>query len=217
MTTRHIIEVDTFFLLAIGIAFGALVAVYNAHKPPQRSSFIMPVIGSNQNEAQTATPTPSLPSKVETSSQVSPDGTKTLFMTTTTHTGGSKTYVVSAGSDSQKEQLYTTTLSPSESMSIPFNTWSPDNAYVFLSMSTASGSSALVMRSDGKGFTDSQPFFDIGALFLEKNTGTMYQETTGWASDTLLIINSTSSNGEKGPSYWFEVPSKAIIQLSTLF
>jgi hypothetical protein len=223
MTVRHQIELDGASFLVAGAIFGIFFAVYLNRIPKMRSSFAIPVV----QDTPSPTPSPTLsPSPVplfipatETSSQVSPDGTKKLTMTITTTRNGNKTYAFTASDADNTNQnlIYSVSLPPTESMTIPYNTWSPDNAYVFLAQSTQAGGSALVMRANGQTLSDGQQFDNVTELFTARNTGNTYQETTGWASETLLIINTKNPDGSKGPSYWFEVPSKAIIQLSTVF
>ncbi len=205
-----------------------LFAVASAHKPTTKTSFPIPVMQSLQNPFQQAgslpiitlspSPTPFLKPAVETSTQVSPDGTKKLSLTVTTnHDTSTYAFTTSDGADTKQESLYTITLPKGQSLDIPFNTWSPDNAYVFLERKTATESSALVMKADGQPFGNGSQYLDVGTTFSAKDTGNAYQETTGWASETLLVVNSTQTDGSKGPSYWFEAPSQAITQLSTQF
>ncbi len=223
MTIRHQIELEGFSFIVAGAIFGVFFAVYLNRAPKIRSSFVIPAIQNSQEPtpALSLSPTqaPTFIPKIETSSQISPDGTKKLTMTSTTNRNGSITYAftTSEADDTNKNSIYSVTLSPPENITIPFNTWSPDNAYVFLVQSGGSENSALVMRANGQTLPDGQQFDNVTELFTAKNTGSIYQETTGWASETLLIINTKNQDGSKGSSYWFEVPTKAIILLSTQF
>ncbi|MCL5114060.1 MAG: hypothetical protein M1372_02745 [Patescibacteria group bacterium] len=220
MKKQHVIEQDTIFLLAVSIIAGVVFAAYFNHKPNIRFSFSLPSVQNFQKSASTSAPTPTLASlqKTETFSQVSPDGAKKLVMTVTTNKNKSKTYIFTAsGETSATPSIYAMALPDKESMSIPFNTWSPDGAYVFIQHNTSSGSGVLVVKGNGQPFEGGQQYLDVSALFAAKNTGNIYQEATGWASETLLILNTTQPNGSKGSSYWFEAPSKGIIQLSTEF
>lgn len=213
MTIRHQIELDMVLLL-VAASVGIVFAMYYNNKSKISSSFSVPVMQDFQKQLATPAPAP----KVETSSQESPDGTKILTMTVTTK-DTSKTYAftTSDAANTNQQSIYSITLSGKESMSVPFNTWSPDNKYVFLIHNTTTGSEALVMKDNAQPFAEGEQYFNVTTLFTAKNTGNTYQETTGWASETLLIVNTTLQNGSKGSSYWFEVPSKAIIQLSTEF
>jgi len=220
MTIRHAIELDTLSLLAISAIAGIVFAAYLNHKPNTRYSFSLPVMQASQDSTPTPTPSeaPVAPT-AEVFSQVSPDGTKKLTMTVITNKDASKTYAFATSdvANTNQQSIYKITLPNTENMGIPFNTWSPDNAYVFLQQNMATSSGAIVMKANGEPIVEGQQYFDVAALFNAQNTGNTYQETTGWASGTLLIINTTQTDGAKGPSYWLEIPSKAIIQLSTPF
>lgn len=241
MTTRHAIELDSVFLLAVSAVAGSVFALYFNHKPNIKSSISLPVMQNSQgptsipasastivsNSTSTVTSTPAatpLPTPItsknaEKFSQISPDGAKILTMTVTRNKDDSKTYAfaTSDSASTNQQSIYSKTLLGTGNMSIPFNTWSPDNNYVFLQQNGATTSGAIVMKADGQPLVEGEQFFDVISLFTAKNTGNSYQETTGWASETLLIVNTKQQDGSKGPSYWFEVPSKAIIQLSTQF
>jgi len=216
MTTRHQIELDMIlFSIAAGVV-GTVFALYFNHKPNIRNSLTLPVMQELQNPSPTLIPTP----KIETSSQISPDGAKLLTMTVTTNKN-TKTYAftTSDGTNTNvnKVSIYTAILPSTENMSIPFNTWSPDNAYVFLQHNTASSSGVIAMKANDQPFADGKQYIDVTGVFNAKNTGNTYQVTTGWASPTLLIVNSTTQDGSKGPSYWVEIPSQTVIQLATQF
>lgn len=214
MTTRAI-EMDTIFLLGISAIAGVVFAISSNHKPNISYSFSVPVVQDYQNPISTLSPIP----LTKTSSQISPDGTRIIKLTATTNKDTSVTYtfITSDSTNQNQQSIYATTLPNTESISIPFNTWSPDDKYVFIEHNMTNGSEALVMKADGKPIAEGEQYFNVTTLFTAKNTRDVYQETTGWASETLLIINTTGQDGSKSSSYWFEVPSKAIIQLSTEF
>lgn len=215
MTTRHVLEWDILFLLSCSVIGGIVFAMSFNHKPNIRSSLSFPVMQNFPNPSSTLVPTP----KIETSSQISPDGSKNLAMKMIINNDTSKTYTFTTSdtTTANQQSIYSAILSNTENMSIPFNTWSPDNAYVFVQHMTASGSGVLVMKANGQPLTGGEQYLDVKPLFTAKITENTYQEVTGWASETLLIVNTKRQDGSKGPSYWFEVPSKAIIQLSTEF
>ena len=201
------------FILAAGI--GLFLAFYTTHRPQLPTKISLPVIQTHENPTPILTPLIPQPQVI---SQISPDGAKQLTMTVTTSKDLTKTYTfVTSDADGSNQQTIYTSPDTTDSLSIPFNTWSPDDKYLFLTYTASSSAEALVMRADGKPLTDTEPTFNAKTIFDAKNTGNTYQETTGWASETLLIINTTVSDGSKGPSYWLEIPSLAIIQLSTQF
>lgn len=215
MTTRHQLtfELEALSIIVISACLGIILAMYFYNKP---KTFSLPVIDMQLNPTPTVAPLP----QVETSSQISPDGTKKVMMTVSFKSDSTtKDYVVkTANSDgTNQQQIYAATLPVSESLTLPFNSWSPDDKYFFIQHMTQSGSEASIFRADGASMTSTDQSFNAKELFVARSTSYTYQEITGWASESLLIINTTQADGTKGPSYWLEVPSKAIIQLSTEF
>lgn len=213
MTTRHVIELDTFFLLTISAVSGIVFAMSSSHKQSISYSLSVPV-----NEIVQSPIPPSIPSTIEKFTQTAPNGANMLRMITTNRDSG-KTYeiLVSDLANNNQKLIYSATLPVTESITVPFNAWSPDNKYLFIEHNTPKGNEAIVIKSNGDPVIQGEVNPNIAALFAAKKTGYTYKETTGWASETLLIVNTTGQDGSKGPSYWFEVPSKAIIQLSTQF
>jgi hypothetical protein len=129
------------------------------------------------------------------------------------------TYDLSAADSNGANQRYflTKTLNSSKSMTIPFNAWSPDDKYFFIEEKSENSKSVFVFKATGEQFEGGETYLDATDLFNQKQTGNNFDVATGWASESLIIINTTNADNKKGPSYWFEVPSKAIIQLSTEF
>ena len=175
-----------------------------------------------QNESRASTPpkiiVPSVNPilKIETASQISPDGTKNLKMKKIPDSDGSYAYVftVTDGSGANEYALYTAKVQNPENLSIPFNTWSPDNKYLFIQKNE---NGALVFKANGEPIISGKTYYDVGEIFTDKIKNVSPSLVTGWASPTLLIVNTVKEDNIKGPSYWFEVPSKAIMQLSSQF
>jgi hypothetical protein len=209
-TLRRQIELESFFLISI-VAAASLFLVVSRNNPPQFNIVLNTPIASTQ--AEVVSP------KITIFSQISPDGTKKVIMKTTENSDNTITYDFStADENSVNEQpVFSKVLVSSESIAIPFNTWSPDNKYFFMQENSAGNKNVLVFKGSGDQFADTQKYLDATDSFNQKNTGNNFGEATGWASESLIIINTTKADGKKGPSYWFEVPSKAIIQLSTEF
>ena len=131
---------------------------------------------------------------------------------------GSTTYTLSvADADEKKQVLFREALGTGESMAIPFNTWSPDNKYFFITMQTKQGPRALIFKASGEAFSENDFYVDATAIFAKRDTGFVFDEATGWASESLLLINSKTKDNIKGPSFWLEVPSTAVIRLSIEF
>jgi len=154
--------------------------------------------------------------KVDFASQTTPDGTKILSMTRTQNSDKTYTYIFSVEDESgdNKKQIYTVTIPVSENMSVPFNAWSPDNQYLFIQKNT---DNALVFKANGESVTDGQLYFDIKDSFEKKVTTVVPRAITGWAANRLIIVNTLKTDSAIGPSYWFEVPSKVVVKLSSLF
>ncbi len=219
MTTRRQIELDSFVFLAFAAAVGITFAIITTnHVPKIQSPLSLPVMQIAQiTPTQTEAPTPT-PAKPTTVFQTSPDGTKTLYMTVTP---GVKTtsylFVVSSDNDITRQTVYSITLPNSQSMSIPFNTFSPNDTYFFVQQNTATGNSSLVLRTDGTTLTNNASYVNVTNIFKSKEPSALYDTTTGWASDTLLIILTKNPDKTEGTSYWFELPDEAVIPLATEF
>lgn len=215
MTRRHQIELESVSFILIAIFSASFFVWKSNHNFQQQFYSDTPVIAENTFPKIVA-PTLNPVLKIETSSQISPDGTRKLAMKKTHNTDGTLTYLftVTDGTGSNEHEIYTTKSEGSENLNIPFNAWSPDDKYVFIQKNE---SDALVFKATGEPIIKDQEYFDVGDLFKEKIKNVTPTLVTGWASETLLIVNTQKEDATKGPSYWFEVPSKAIIQLSSAF
>lgn len=109
--------------------------------------------------------------------------------------------------------LYSKTVSLGH-MELPFNSWSPDDKYVFVSENTGGIKRFYVFKANGETFSNGEEYIDVIPKFESANTGLKLENVTGWDSENLLHISTLLENGEKGPGFWFEIPSKAIIRLS---
>lgn len=211
--TKTIIKTTGAALFAAILGF--IVALY-VHTPQSFTVFAR--IPNTQTPLISPTTTPAKPSTV---SQTSSDGTKKIIIAEIQNADTTKTYYVSVADSAglHASPIFTKTLDQTKTMILPFNTWSPDNKYFFIQEQTTTGmvTGILALQATGKPFANGQPYLDVTNVFINRNTGYTLREATGWASETLIIINSVTPENKKGPSYWFEVPSTAIIQLSTDF
>lgn len=142
------------------------------------------------------------------------DGSMTLELKRTFDSGsGMQTYsYIVSGSPTP---IFTKTVGTRNSMSIPVNSWSPENKYVFIEEINEQGEkNYLVLKADGEPIIRDQQYFDVRELFAAKKTKYILDEVTGWASPTLLILTTKKDEDTSGLSYWLEIPSKAILQLS---
>jgi hypothetical protein len=141
----------------------------------------------------------------EIKSMDSPDGKKTLVMKKTKAENGIK-YSFSV---SEKE-IFTKIVDSSVFFSIPYNTWSPDNKYIFLKETEITSASYFVLSVSTDSFTQDDKTANITDLFAKKYPDLKINDVTGWGGINLVIVNADYS-------YWFEMPSKNFIRLSTRF
>lgn len=214
MTIRKVLEVETISLLFIAAIVGSVMVWYNNYKFEQKFKVVSPLV-SNDLGPKIISPTVNPTLQVETASQISPDGTKMVHMKAVHNSDNTYTYTFS-DSDALGEnevQLLSQTVPESEKMSIPFNTWSPDNKYVWIQ----DGKNALMFLSSGDPLATDSAYLNVTDLFSNAIHTSNFYEATGWSSPTLFIINTIKDNNTRGSSYWFELPSKRFIPLATLF
>ena len=100
---------------------------------------------------------------------------------------------------------------------VPDNTFSPDNKYVFLIENAGGIKSYIVFKANGEAFSDTQSSVEIASLFEQKVPGFKITDVTGWAAPNLLIVNTDKAEGGEGPSFWFSVNSENFTKLSNRF
>ena len=212
MTTVRKIELESIFLISIVAAASLFFVLQKNNQGLFNSSGVR--IGSINSPVSTSTP------QQDVFSQISPDGTKKVVMKIVHNKDDTKTYsfyTSDNSGDGNEKFIFEKTLDTSVYMTIPFNTWSSNNQYFFIQENAVSGKSILAFQASGEQFSDTEKYFDVTEIFKSKETGNNFAEATGWASESLIIINTKKEDGTKGPSYWFEVPSKAVLILATEF
>jgi hypothetical protein len=142
----------------------------------------------------------------------SPDGKLTLAMKVTKN-GNGITYSFSVSG----KEIFTKTVDLATTISIPGNSWSPNNKYIFLKEENIAGTKFFALSATTASLSQSDQTANITDLFTQKYPDFKISDVTGWGGINLIIINSVKSDGNRGPSFWFEVPGKLFIQLSTLF
>ncbi len=160
-----------------------------------------------------ASPILALPSVTQVHSS---DGKMNLVMHTINQNGiQNLTFTVSDIKGNNPKVIFNRSVKLPESMMIPPNTWSPDNKNLFLEEKSAQGErNFFVFKATGEKFTQDDAYLDVGTLFTAKKPEYALYDATGWASETLLIILTRDGNGQKGPSYWFDITSRSFIQLA---
>ncbi len=152
-----------------------------------------------------ATPSPT-PAPVVTS-QESPDGSTTA---TLTRTGDVTTLAV------KNTVIYTAHTGSVTVLSLPANTWSPNNKYLFIKEVNPVVTTYLVMKGDGTPFGKDLPSLDVASYFAANYPGATITEVTGWASPYLLVVNIKNAAGAK-QSLWFDITSHHFIPLAEYF
>jgi hypothetical protein len=166
------------------------------------------------------TPTPALIAKsyipsVSNTSQISSDGTKTATLRTIQNNDGTDTYDITS-SDSTTF-MFSKTLPANESISIPYNTWSPDNRYFFIQENTGTNADVMVFNDNGDPFGNNVQYLDLSADFSKDAPNALFDQASGWAADNLIVILTKNSDGSEGTSYWYGVPDESITPLATKF
>lgn len=220
-------ELETLFIIIFASAVSMFLIFNNHHKTDFNVSAAVP---SFLQVTPLPTPTPSpvpatitplaptITPTVQTTAWNSSDGTMIVSMVIQTNSNRTKTYsfFTSVSGNNTKTAIFSKTLDKNSSMSIPFNTFSPDNTYLFLQDSENDGNHFLVFKTNGESFANGQNYLDVTSAFQKHTSNYTLHNVTGWASDTLLIIE-TTNNDKPSTSFWFDVTSQGFIPLSTQF
>lgn len=198
-----------FIILATGISLAFLT---------QRNNKIDNRVFSALPDFPTSTPIIIIPGPIQTTSMDSPDGTRTLTMEKQQIKDYVKySFFTSIKSETAKQIIFGKEEISSQNLSIPYNTWSPDNVYVFLKEFTPTINNYYVFYTSGNNFPDNSQFLNIQTLFAQKVSGYIIEDVTGWAAPNLLIVNTKANEGGNKVSFWFDVTSQSFIQLGTYF
>ena len=146
----------------------------------------------------------------------SPDGNMNLIMEKTT--SGENTmfsFKVEEIETGTKKTVFSKTVLAGTSIQISPNAWSPDNKLFFIKEVSVGSANYFVFKAGGEPFVNGEDYIEVLPAFVNKNTGYTLADVTGWDSETLLHVFSKKEDESRGPSFWFEIPSKAIIQLAS--
>jgi len=206
ITVRQSVEI--FFIILLGTALAFFVTIQR-NNTSGRSLFSRASVPIAQIPAPTE-----VPAGPQQFIMDSPEGSKTL---TLEKKGSVYTLFTSDKSSDQKISVFQKDEPGSQSLEIPFNTWSTDNKYVFLKEITPDINNYLVFQASGTLFTNDKASISVQEVFKEKVPNYIIEDVTGWAGNTSLIVNAKSIEGDKKVSFWFEVPSQSFIPLGTYF
>lgn len=169
---------------------GVIMALESHKQPPDAPLDIPPVV-----EAQTQPQT----------SVVSPDGKFSLILR------GDSLSLTNLLDNTRKE-LSIKTASSSSELTIPANTFSPDDKYIFLKQLDLGQANYFALR-----IADTSKIMDISSLFVAKYPDFVITDVTGWGGMGLIVVNTDKVGGGIGPSFWFDVYTQSFIRLSTRF
>ncbi len=130
-----------------------------------------------------------------------PDGTKTISMKVINNPDNSNTYTfVVTDNKGGKIDLFGKTLLKEKSMSLSPNAWSPDNKLVFIQENDGKKITGIdVFNGSGQPFSNGDRYINVIPLYDTHVTTHNFKEATGWAAETLIIINTTESDGSRWP------------------
>ncbi len=172
---------------------------------------------NNNTPAPITVVTPTSPPNVPQKTEVhSPDGTVKAILTSQKQDNDTTTYTVMAAKITGENQKYIFSKSGDNQTSIvlPQNSWSPDNKYLFILEKNKDIITALVFKASGEVFANGTQFLDVTPLFLAKNKTLEITNITGWASPSLLYVQTKTESLTKGPTFWFDIDSKNFLQLA---
>lgn len=129
------------------------------------------------------------------------------------------TYSLTMTNESTGSQntIFTDTLPTGSSLSIPLNTFSSDDKYIFLKQVSPQQTNYLVLTSSGNPVSKDAQTLDFSSLFETREPNYVITDATGWAGPTLVVINTNKADGSLGPSFWFDVSTNSFIPLATRF
>ncbi len=148
----------------------------------------------------------------------SPDGKMSLTMKQKKGDGTvTYTFLIADEETGSQREIFFKTVPSGTVFTVPNNTFSSDNKYVFFKEISLGSVDYYILTSSGEPVYKDTQGFNFSSLFNEKHQDYVITDVTGWAGPTLVVINTDKSGGGTGPSFWFDVASKSFIQLSSRF
>jgi len=126
-------------------------------------------------------------------------------------------FKVTTSADGSYKEVFRKTVPVGTTVTIPANTFSPDNKYLFLKETSSGGTKYLVLSASGASLTEDGSDLEISSLFEAKYPDYKITGATGWGGMTLIVFNTGKKDGGVGPSFWFDAVSHSFIQLSSQF
>ena len=175
-----------------------------------------PKTGTTSFAAENSPPPTDKNSKVDISA---PDGKYTFSVENKILDNGNLTQTFSMTNEADKTTavIYTKESAKENVITVPYNSFSPDDKYIFLEYPSGGKLIHIVLRTDGLDIKTDNKFVEIESSFSQKNPDYKITEVTGWGGINLIVFNTNNKDGELGPSWWYDVTSFSFILLSTRF
>lgn len=150
---------------------------------------------------------------------ISPDGKYTLTMDTKEVGSDNIEQKFYISSDTMVEivELNTDDLLKGGIITIPFNTFSPDNKFIFLMQTVSEKAEYFVLRTDGEKILGDKYAFRLIEPFNKRYPDLKVTDVTGWGGLNLIVVNTDQIEGGTGPSFWFDLSNFSFIRLSHRF
>lgn len=204
-------ELGTLLLIFLFSVVGVFFIYQNKNRLQAQTPVTIPEF---VKKVPTISPIPTPTTVKESETQISSDGKMKVEMITEIRPNKTKTYsffVFPTNGDAPKQLLFSKDVRENISYAIPFNTFSTKNKYLFIKETVDGQSHFPVYQTSGQVFGDNEEFLEVRALFEAYNPDYTLTNVTGWASETMLILQTS------GPSFWFDVPSRRFTRLSSKF
>ena len=157
------------------------------------------------------------PSRAPTLFAISSNGEIALEMDQTKSADTITWTLIASEGDELAKKIWWQTLPQDTTMSLPFNTVSPDYKYMFLKQAGPDKTRYLVLTLSGEPMTPETQTVEFAESFESEYPDYKITEVTGWGGINLIVFNTDKIEGGIGPSFWFDVASKSFILLSNRF
>lgn len=128
-----------------------------------------------------------------------------------------QTFSITTEKEKTPLEVYSEESPADKPIQVPFNTFSPDNKYIYLKFESSGKPEYKVLRTDGKNIKGEEKTVEITDLFYKKFQDFTITDITGWAGNGLIVVNTDLLDGKTGPSFWFDLYNFSFIRLSTRF
>ena len=170
-----------------------------------------------QQVVQQTEPTQEITIEEKYSEAISPDGKNKITMQTETSELGVKYSIYLANAKSEETLVYVATVPSTDTLSLPFNAFSPENKFIFIKHTSEDSVKYLSIPITKSFEVESSNAANVSELFSAAHPEYAITDVTGWGGISLLIVNTDKVGGGVGPSFWYEAPTGRFYKLSTRF